>query len=94
LAINPAPSGSVRGHLRERGDAFQLIIYAGRDELTGKRRYVRKTVPGTKREAQNELARLLIEVGSGHHVAVAGTFGGLLDRWYHHAAPDWSPAPA
>jgi len=68
------------------------VVYAGRDELTGKRLYLRKTFRGTKREAQRELARFITEVGDGHHVAVAGTFGELLDRWYEHAAPNWSPA--
>jgi hypothetical protein len=53
----------VRGHLRQRGDAFQLVVYAGQDDLIGKRRYVRKTVRGTKREAQRELARFITEVG-------------------------------
>src|SRR5690606_14902994 len=40
------------------------------------------TVAGTRRDAERELSRLLVEVDEGRHAAAAPlTFGELLDRW-------------
>jgi integrase len=87
--------GCVRGHLRQRGtDSFQLIVYAGRDPVTGKDRYVRRTFKGSKRAAQQALARLVTEVGDGEHVGTDATFADLLERWYERSLADWSPATA
>jgi len=39
-------------------------------------------VRGTKREAERELARLVVEVDEGRHAAAAPmTYSELLDRW-------------
>jgi len=78
----------VKGHLRQRSaDSFQLIVYAGRDPVSGKDRYVRKAFKGSKRAAQQALARLVTEVGDGEHVGTEATFGDLLERWYERSAP-------
>jgi integrase len=85
----------VRGHLRQRGaDSFQLIVYAGRDPVSGKDRYIRRAFRGSKRAAQQALARLVTEVGDGEHVGTDATFAELLERWYELGAADWSPATA
>jgi hypothetical protein len=75
-------------------DSFQLIVYAGRDPVSGKDRYVRKAFKGSKRAAQQALARLVTEVGDGEHVGTEASFAGLLERWYERSVADWSPATA
>lgn len=81
--------------LPERGaDSFQLIVYAGRDPVSGKDRYIRRAFRGSKRAAQQALARLVTEVGDGEHVGTDATFAELLERWYERSVPDWSPATA
>jgi len=72
----------MRGHLQKRGgDAWRIKVYVGRSS-DGRKRYVERTVRGTKRAAEVELARLLVEAGEGRHAAAAPmTFGDLLDRW-------------
>jgi hypothetical protein len=57
-------------------------VYVGRSPADGRKRYVERTVQGSKREAERELARLVVEVDDGRHVAAGPvTFGDLLDRW-------------
>lgn len=73
----------MRGHMQQRGaQTWRLSVYVGRDERTGNKRYVQRTVHGGQREAQRALARLVTEVDEGRHAAsAAGTVGALLDRW-------------
>lgn len=73
----------MKGHMQERGPkTWRLSVYVGRDARTGRKRYVQRTVHGTKREAERAMARLVTEVDEGRHSAsAAGTFGNLLDRW-------------
>lgn len=79
----PGREVATTGHLQERGPkTWRLSVYVGRDARTAKKRYVQRTVHGTKREAERALARLVTEVDEGRHSAsAAGTFGNLLDRW-------------
>ncbi len=72
----------MRGHLQQRSpDTWRLKVYVGRS-ADGKRRYLERTVHGSRREAERELARLIVEVDEGRHVASAPmTMGELLDRW-------------
>jgi integrase len=84
----------AEGFIRRRGDAWQVIVYAGRDPVTGRKRQVSRNVRGTKRDAQAVRAQLLVEVGKGQHEGSDVTFGELVERWYEMAAPDWSPSTA
>jgi len=72
----------VQGNLQQRGpSSWRIRVFVGRDEA-GKKRYLERTVRGTKREAQRVMARLVTEVDEGRHVAAASTrFGEVLDRW-------------
>lgn len=72
----------MRGHLQQRAaDSWRLKVFLGRD-AAGKRRYMERTVHGSRREAERDLARLVVEVDDGRHVASAPmTIGELLDRW-------------
>ena len=47
-------------------------MHAGRDEHSGQYRYVTKTVRGTRREAERELARLVANVDDGVATSTAG----------------------
>jgi integrase len=82
----------MRGHVRKRGSAWQVIVSAGADPITGRRRQVTRFVHGTKREAEGELARLLVRVGQGSAPATNVTVDELLTRWLENVGPDWSPS--
>jgi hypothetical protein len=70
------PSGSAR-----------VKVYAGVDQVTGKKMWLRETVPAratrreTEREADNVLTRLLNQVDSRRHPRTEDTVNELLDRW-------------
>jgi integrase len=63
----------MAGHIRARGDAWEIKFDAGSDPVTGKRRTRYLTVKGSKTEAQRELRRLLHEVDTGAAVDPAKT---------------------
>lgn len=83
----------MAGSIRQRGkDSWHLRAYAGRDGFTGRKRYIERTVHGGKREAERELARLVVEAdGLAPRAAKDGTLEMLLEEWLAHAATDWSP---
>lgn len=73
----------MRGHVQQRGPrTWRIKVYVGRSPADGRKRYVERTVQGSKREAERELARVVVEVDEGRHVAAGPiTFVELLDRW-------------
>lgn len=83
----------MRGHLRRRGEGWELRVYAGRDSSTGRKRYVTRTVRGTKRQAQSALAALVTELERGQVVAgpSGATVSALLEAWSEANADRWSP---
>lgn len=72
----------MRGHLQQRGtDSWRLKVFLGRS-ADGKKRYLERTVRGTRREADQELARMVVEAGEGRWTPSAPmTMAELLDRW-------------
>jgi integrase len=70
---------------RKDRDGLQVQVYAGRDPLTGRKRYVSRQVPGTGRTAMKHAkqleAQILAEVGAGRHQRSAVTLAQLLDEW-------------
>jgi integrase len=82
-----------RGHFRRagqlvpRGDRTWLIrIFLGRDGA-GRRRYLNKTVHGTKKDAQAELNSLLTQSDRGEVVQPSReTLDAFLDRWLRDVA--------
>jgi len=72
----------MRGHIQQRGkSSWRIKAYVGRD-ANDARRYVERTIRGTKREAERELARLVVEIDDGRHAAAAPVgVDELLDRW-------------
>jgi integrase len=83
----------MRGHLEGRGKGtWRAKVFLGCDETTGKLRYLTRTVHGTKREADQVLSQLLVEVSQGTHVAAdAGTVAELWARWFELNADRLSP---
>src|SRR5581483_12134718 len=81
----------MAGHLRKRGKTWQVIVSSGHDPVTGRRRQISRTVPGTKRDAEAVLAQLLVDVGRGRHLGADVTMEELLDRWIAMAEADLSP---
>jgi integrase len=82
----------VQGSMRRRGDAWELIVYAGRDAVTGKKRYTSRTVRGGKRDAQRALSEMVGAASRGTLAKTNATVGELLEQWFEHATPDLSPA--
>jgi hypothetical protein len=55
----------MRGHLRQRCDAWELRAYPGADPTADKQKHVTRTVRGGKRAAEDALARLVVEADPG-----------------------------
>jgi integrase len=80
-----------RAVIRKRGTGLQVQVYAGRDPLTGPKRYMSQQVPGqtkaSMREAKQIEAQLLAEIGAGRHKGSRSrTMTELLERWL-----EWRP---
>ncbi len=82
----------MQGSLRKRGSTWELRVHVGRDPVTGRKRYVSRTHRGTKREAQRALAELVVEAEELGMSRSRSTVGDLLDEWFAHASPDFSPS--
>ncbi len=66
----------MRGSIQQRGpQSWRVNAFVGRD-AAGAKRYIGRTVRGTRRDAERELSRLLVEVDEGRHAPAAPvTFG-------------------
>ena len=68
--------------MREREpNVWELIVEAGRDPVTGRRRQVSKTFHGNLREAKKARAALLVDVGKGRHTGTKATLDDLFGEW-------------
>ena len=68
--------------MRERSPgAWELIVEAGRDPVTGKRRQASRTFNGTLTEAKKARAALITEVSKGRHTGTKATINDLFDDW-------------
>jgi integrase len=82
----------MRGHLRKRGDAWELRAFAGRDPVSGRKIYRTRTYRGGKREAEDVLSRLVQEVSGGGRAARDATVCVLVREWLELAKTDLSPS--
>jgi Arm domain-containing DNA-binding protein len=65
----------------KRGKRWRVIVYAGRDPITGRKRQKCVSV-AARAEAKQAEARLITEVGAGQHRGTSNrTVAELLDRW-------------
>ena len=77
--------------MRNRGgDSWELRIYRGVNPDTSRQRWSTKTVHGSRRYAERQLAEFVDTVRESE--IRAGTIGELLDRWFEAAAPQWAPS--
>ena len=68
--------------MRERAPGvWELIVEAGRDPVTGKRRQVSRTFRGNLRDAKKARAALLVDVGKGRHTGARATLDDLFAEW-------------
>ena len=82
----------MKGHIRERSPGRWAIVIELRNSATGKRRRKWHKFAGTKRNAQDECARLISELNGGLYIEPAKiTVGQFLDRWLEHIKPLVSP---
>jgi integrase len=75
-----APTGRPRGHIRQRGRSFQVIVYAGTDPVTGKPHRLSASTTNEK-EAERILRRLIHEVEQQVHARTNATLSDALDSW-------------
>jgi Phage integrase, N-terminal SAM-like domain len=72
---------------QEARQPLVVVVYAGRDPLTGRKRQKTGTA-ATKAEARQLEARLISQVGAGQHGGAAGkTVADLLEAWFQ-----WRPS--
>jgi len=68
--------------MRERAPGvWELIVEAGRDPVTGKRRQVSRTFNGNLREAKQARAALLVEASKGRHSGTKASLDDLFVDW-------------
>ncbi len=82
----------MRGHMRQRGGAWELRAYVGRDPVTGRQSYRTRTFRGGKRDAEAELARFVTQMAGGGQGPADTTLAELIDRWLELARDDLSPS--
>jgi integrase len=68
--------------MRERSpDVWELVVEAGRDVVTGRRRQVSRVFRGNLRDAKKARAELLAEVTKGRHSGSRATVDDLFGEW-------------
>jgi integrase len=82
----------MKGHVRRRGNSWELRAYVGADPTTGRAKYLTRTFRGGKREADEALARFVTEVSGGGHAAKDTTLSDLIRRWLDLVREDLSPS--
>lgn len=74
-----------RGEVEELpSGALRVKVYAGEDALTGRRHYLRETVPAgptAARDAERARARLLNQVDEGRNPRTKASVDQLMDRY-------------
>jgi integrase len=78
--------GSAVIRQRKDRDGLQVQVYAGRDPLTGRKRWISRQVPGKGRAAMKQArqveAELLAQVAAGQHRgSKTKTVAELIERW-------------
>jgi hypothetical protein len=86
----------MKGHIRERSPGHWAIILDLKDPTTGERRRKWHSFAGTKRQAQDECARLITDMKASTYVERSRqTLNTFLDQWEHNwAANNLAPKTA
>jgi integrase len=83
----------MRGHIRKRGDAWEVRVDLTRDPVSGKRRQLSRTVRGRKRDAEAVAASLISQNEAGIDTPRGRqTVGNFLQQWLRdYAKPNTAP---
>ena len=82
----------MKGHIRERSPGRWAIVIELRDPETGDRRRKWHSFAGTKRQAQDECARLITSLKGGSYIEPSKvTMAQHLERWLDHVKSQVSP---
>lgn len=82
----------MKGHIRERSPGRWAIVLDIHESETGKRRRKWHSFTGTKRQAQEQCARLIAELRGGTYIAPNKiTVAQHLERWLDHIKSQVSP---
>ncbi|HXN59494.1 MAG TPA: site-specific integrase [Acidimicrobiales bacterium] len=81
----------MRGHLESRGkNVWRAKVYLGREEGNTKR-YLQRTIHGSKRQAEDVMNEMLVEAGRSSTAIVDGSFRDLSEKWLGLASQTLSP---
>jgi integrase len=82
----------MKGHIRERSPGRWAIVIDIRDPETGSRRRKWHSFAGTRRNAEDECARLIASLNGGNYVEpTKQTVAQFLDEWLEFIKPSVSP---
>jgi len=69
-----------RGHIRRRGNRYEIAVPVGRDPITKRYRYAYDSA-GTAEEAERRRAALIEQITKGRVPQARATVSDLIDRW-------------
>ncbi|HHY47384.1 MAG TPA: site-specific integrase [Firmicutes bacterium] len=83
----------MRGHIEKRhNSSWTIVIEAGRDPATGKRRRIVRGFKGNKRDAEKEMVRLMHELETGMYVEPSKlTVAQWFRQWFEMQKDRLSP---
>jgi hypothetical protein len=83
---------AAKGSIRQRGtNSYELRFYGGTDPVSGRRRWLTRTVRGDRSDALRELKALAAHANIAPAVGAHTTIAALLDQWFARGRPSWSP---
>jgi hypothetical protein len=95
MSIHRSYGWSVcRARCARARDAWQVGVLGGRHPVTGRKRWISKTVRGGKRAAQREMAMMIAEVDKSLATGTDATFADLIERWLERFIDDEAAPPA
>ena len=69
-----------RGHIRKRGNSYQVLMYAGIDPLTGRELRLNESTTD-EAKAREILKRFRAQVDEQSHARTRGTFRAAMEAW-------------
>ena len=81
-----------RGSIRQRGSgSFELRVYGGTNPVSGRRRWLARTVRDGRSDALRELKAFAAHASIAPAVGAHTTMDALLDQWFARGRSTWSP---
>ena len=75
----------MSGHIKKLGKGkYQVVVEAGRDPATGKRKRIKRTIKGREQDAELLLAKLQVDYKEGNYVEPNKiTIAEWMNKWLH-----------